>query len=325
MEITSISPSSYKVIDECEMKYFMQYILKMRQPPGDAAKMGTCVHLFLEYLALLKKAHQENIKEIELEGLGKYEVVDPFAINTDELFEAVFNYYSKKDELPESYRLQCYKHIQAALESSDDPRKNYVVSTEYEFSIEIPLPWASYSYEGKDAQKKGYIKINGIIDLIYKLDDDTYKIVDWKSSKSRKDWVTGVLKGHDEFEKDIQLKIYDMVLKSLYPEIKNFHICIFFTVAGGPFDLVFSEDSPAETMKEIKKQVNKVRNISVPKQNKSFRCKFCPFYKMKLEGALIENRRNQFDEIGQEMCACSHIHSMLKEGKHNDVITKYKL
>jgi hypothetical protein len=323
MQIISISPSAFNKFTECQMKYFFEYVLKYRSDPGDAAKAGTATHLFLEFLALLKKAHQEKKEKIEL-PIGETEALDPFDIDIDDLFDKTFRYFSEKEGLPESFRDEVYKNVMVALESDDDPRKNTVVATEQYFSIEIPLPWASYTYSTKDEALKGSVRINGIIDLIYQTGPDTYRIVDWKTNKSRKDWVTGKMKEYADFQEDIQLNTYNMVVRHLYPEVPNFEICIFFLKAGGPFDYVFPESAIAGTLKEFKTQINKIRETGVPKQNKSFRCKWCPFYQMKLDNAPVETRAKQFDEIGEKMCACSQIHQEIKKDGINVVVDKYK-
>lgn len=179
MYITSMSPSSYNVVDECQMKYFIGNILRIREPEKIAAEKGTFIHEYLEILALYKKAHQEGLKTIN-NGYHEVEVVPPDQIDTQALFDMLKANFKYKNTFSDKDYKECKASIDTVLSSSEDPRKLEIVETEHKFSLEIDEPWANYYYETEKGVEKGKYKINGIIDLITKVDDDTYKFIDWK-------------------------------------------------------------------------------------------------------------------------------------------------
>lgn len=314
MYITSISPSSYNTAEECEMKYFIGNVLRIREPAGIAAEKGTLVHGVLEYLALLKKMDQDSISEINHDSFGviKAEKIDD--INADEIFSKVTEIFLKTaaNKFDDKDIAECKKGVYAVLNAHENPLKQKIISTEHKFSIEIDEPWADYVVNTEEGEKKGRYRINGIIDLIIEVDKDTIKFLDYKTGQ-RKDWITSERKDYDKLMKDIQLNIYHYCIRKLYPNYTNYILSIFYTKDGGAFDLVFSEKDLDTTLKKLKDQFYRIRDIWIPKQNKTWKCeKFCFYRKLKLEGAPAEFRKGEFDEINAPMCACSHINMLVK-------------
>jgi hypothetical protein len=181
MNITSISPSSYNVVDECQMKYFIGNVLRIREPEKIAAEKGTFIHEYLEILAIYKKAYQEGLKKVN-NGYFEVDVVPPDQIDIDAVFEMLKANFNYKNPFSDKDFKECKTSINAVLVSSEDPRKLEIVETEHKFSLEIDEPWSNYVYDGENGPEKGKYKINGIIDLITKVDDDTYKFIDWKAT-----------------------------------------------------------------------------------------------------------------------------------------------
>lgn len=323
MHITSISPSSYSQYDDCKMKYFISNVLKIREPAGDAALKGTMVHYFFEILGKIKKANQEGLTEIEIPNFKTYQTNIPTDAEIPSLFDEIFTHFCNTQKLDKKYHKECYDHVLAVIGSEEDVRNLWVVDTEKRFSIELPFDWAKYDIATEEGRDTGYIAVNGIIDLVVKKPDGSMQVIDWKSGR-RKDWITGKLKDEEYLKNDIQLKIYDAAIRLLYPEIPDIRICIFFTKDGGPFYPILDKNSADDTWKKIKNRVTEIRGNELPVQNRTFRCKFCYYSKIKFNDAPKEYRRFQLDEIGQKMCACSQLSIMVHDQNTASLAEKYK-
>lgn len=324
MQITSLSPSAYNTIDDCQMKYFIGNVLRIREPEGLAAEKGTFVHEFLEILALYKMAQQDGKTTLN-NGYEEVPAIDPMMVNIDDLFKYLTERFKFKNTFKPADLKDCRKWIDVALASNEDPRKLNIVSPEHKFSLEIDEPWANYIYEDSDGKpQKGKYRINGIIDLITKVDDTTYKLIDWKTG-ARKDWLTGQVKEYDDLYKDIQLNIYYYCLSKLYPNIKNFIITIFYLKDGGPYDLAFDPSNEVLILAKLKAQFQKIASVTVPKLSRTWKCqKFCFYSKLVLPDAPMEFRKKQLDEVGTKMCACTHLHELIKLQGINKVTKDFK-
>lgn len=317
MYIVSISPSSYNTLDECEMKYYIGNVLKIREPAGAAAERGTIVHNFFEILALHKKAQQENQKTIKnkVYGTEPVQAEDPMQIDIDDLFDKCWNYYVEKSihKYDDKLKKETFGWAKSALDTNEDPRKLHIISAEQYYSFLIEEPWAKYEYWSNTENKviSGYYTVNLIIDLIVQNPDGSVKFIDWKTAQ-RKDWITGKRKEYEDLYKDIQLNIYNYVLHKIYPD-KTVHVCIVYLKDGGAFDFIFTPKSREDTLKRVKKQMERARAITIPRQVKSYKCRWCFYSKGKLPDAPKEYRKGQFDDIGETMCLCSDIHERIKK------------
>lgn len=101
----------------------------------------------------------------------------------DEIFERVYEYYSKEDWAPIDKK-DCYNWTWMALEYKNgifDPRRRTILTAEPHFDIEIDKPWAKYDWTLSDGQKiSGNLRIRGTIDLITTYPGGIIEVVDWK-------------------------------------------------------------------------------------------------------------------------------------------------
>jgi len=323
MYITSISPSSYNTSLDCPMKYYIGNVLRIREDTNMAAYKGTMVHFFFEVLASIKKAFDAKEKTVTIKGFREVEVVDPYSLNVDELFEEIYNKFVQDNnlEFDEEDKKECRKHIDAVLGTDEDVRGLKIISTEHKFSVDLEYEWAYFlDLEGNPS----YLKINGVIDLVTELDEKTLKFIDYKTGQ-RKDWIKGTRKEYADMADDIQLHMYDMVLRKLYPQYENFHVCIIWTKDGGAYDFVFSPQSAEKTLSKIRERYESIRDSLVPRLNRTWKCKkFCTYGQESLPDAPVEYRRNQLNDIGQPMCMCSHLHAAIKKEGIVAVTEKYK-
>lgn len=183
MIITYFRSSSYNAHSMCEQQYFSEYVLGIRGPSGQKAVKGTVTHKVLEILAVIKKAQQDNINEINDDIVGKINV-NKYNLNT--IIEKTYKYYENAESHHKwsikDYK-DCHSWVMKAITdygAKFDPRNQDIVLPEQHFDIVINKPWAKYSYDTSNGKLEGNLAIKGTIDLITKVDDNTLEIVDYK-------------------------------------------------------------------------------------------------------------------------------------------------
>lgn len=191
MYITSISPSAFNTAKDCQMKYFISYLLRLREPSNVKAEIGTIIHAVYEICALHKKAQQDGVTEISHEVYGDDPIPaeDPMQVDIDELWETCWAYYVKHTDNPKgeagftpALKREYRKHMDTIWDSELDPRQLNIIATEQRIKVEIKEPWAKYIYWSTEREKEvsGYYAINAIVDLIVRNPDGTIRFIDWK-------------------------------------------------------------------------------------------------------------------------------------------------
>jgi hypothetical protein len=167
-----------------------------------------------------------------------------------------------------------------------DPRFRTIVAPEQPFDITIEKEWAKYDYIHPQTgeRRQGYLTIRGTMDLITKLDDETYEIVDWKSGQ-RLDWATGQAKDFKKLSNDFQLMLYHYAASHIFKDIKHIIVTIFFMRDGGPFTLCFDRSELNKTEELLAQRFAEIKACQLPKMcdptQKDFRCKsLCDYYDM---------------------------------------------
>ena len=167
----------------CEQQFFGEYVLGWRGPSGFKATKGTIFHKVLEILAVIKKAQQDNINEIDDDIVGH---IDTNKYNLNILIEKVYKHYEAAEPYHKwsvkDYK-DCHAWVYKALEFNNgmfDPRNCDIVQPEQHFDITIKKPWSAFSYDTPDGKLEGYLALKGTIDLITRVDERTFEIVDYK-------------------------------------------------------------------------------------------------------------------------------------------------
>ena len=325
MNINSISASSYKDHDHCPHKFFISNVLKYRYPPGKAAELGKLVHGVLEYLALIKKSIQDQTWMVDKFGLQtNYKTIEEIDIPL--LYREIYNFFVEQAKncifTAEDYN-KGFTCVNCALESGDSPLKNEIVATEHYCSIPVNEPWATILRMEEGGLKQAQITINGIIDLIVKEDDDTLRIIDWKTGQ-RKDFATGKVREYESFIEDIQLSIYYFFLRNTYPEYNNIIITINYLKDGGAFTIPFTHLQYKKVQKKLKKKIIDIKNTVIPVLKKSWLCRFCDYSKNKFDNAPFEFRSGQINKKGEKMCICSHMALEIQSRGIESVTNIYK-
>lgn len=316
----------------CEQQYFIEYVLGHRSPSNKKADKGTIVHKVLEILAVMKQASQNKEKIIvdDIFGeinLSKQDMFD--AIFIHELIDKIYEYYTSQfthHEWEIKDKKDCIKWVNQALTYNNrmfDPRHRHIVQPEQKFDIIINKPWAKYEFDTKDGKLEGNLGIKGTIDLITKIQDDTFEIIDWKTGR-RLDWATGQEKTFAKLQQDPQLRMYHYAVSILYPEIDHIIVSINFINDGGAFSVCFDKSDLAQTEDMLRQKFEIIKSTQKPRLNKTWKCnKLCHFGKTSFDNGLIEYRNGMKTNIGEAMCKCEQIKHDTDLHGLNFVVDKY--
>ena len=241
--------------------------------------------------------------------------------------EQVYNYYSSAFDYHDWKALDlkhCKDWTWKALQLNDgmfDPRKRTIVDAEPHFDFEIDEDWADYEYEVNGEKISGKLGMKGTIDLITKVDNGFYEIIDWKTGK-RLDWATGKQKTYEKLQDDPQLRIYHYAASVLYPDVDNIMITIYFINDGGPFSLCFDRSDIPRTKEIIREKFEKIKSTRIPRLSKSWKCtKLCHQGKTTFEGTHIKPQLNSYGEV---MTKCQQVHQAIELHGIDVVSQKYK-
>lgn len=287
--IESLSVSSTNSSDDCQWKFFLEYILKFESPTNKKAYLGSCAHAILEDAAIYRKS--KSRKKFDINKC----IVDRF------------NEFAGKPDLGFVMDHKDLKFITDqvnwVMNSVYNPLKLKVVETEKKFELEIQRPGFDFI---KDGEIK-YLKIRGVIDLIVEVDKDTCEVIDYKTG-SRKDFATGQLKEISDFEKDIQLRLYSYAISLLYPQYKNIIVTIIYTSDGGAYSLTIPKTDAPFLLDHFRRKFNEIQNISKPWRLKDdygrsdkWKCKYlCSFGKSGTCDKLYDDFKKLAPEVATE-------------------------
>lgn len=183
MIVMYLRSSAIGTHEMCEMKYFFQYVLGMKDKTNKKAVMGTIFHRAMQALADKKLAQKSNKKKLKNDDIRDLTFAE--CDNIPLLTELCFEYYAEHEDvsLTKADLRTCTKWVQAALDYNGgimDPRNQDIFATEQFFDIEIPHDWAKYDYKVGDKTFSGQLSIKGTVDLILKENDAYFQILDYK-------------------------------------------------------------------------------------------------------------------------------------------------
>lgn len=314
----------------CPQQYLMEYVLGWRGRGGIKADKGTIVHKALEVMALAKKAKQDGLSFYTDDILGE---VSSSGYDVNDITERIYTYYSTAFSYhnwqPKDLK-DCINWTWKAVKFNDgmfDPRKRNVVEAEPHFDFEVDEPWAKYEYNLNDEKINGTLSMKGTIDLITKVDDGFYEIVDWKTGR-RLDWATGEEKTFAKLTKDPQLRIYHYAASQLYPEADQIMITIYFINDGGPFSICFTKKDLPQTKEMIRKKFEQIKNTRIPRLRRSWKCsKICHQGMSTFDGTdvqpMLETRHGKVTPYGQVMTKCEQVRYEIEKKGIDRIVSEY--
>ena len=277
MIVTFLRSSSYGTHQLCEHKYFIEYVLGFRGKSNKKASIGNVTHKALEIIANAKLATQEGKDRFIEEDSGELLVKN---VTPEKAIHLAFEHYRKVDDhhdwSEEDYRA-ARKYMYNTLNFHDgvfDPRLRTIVAVEKRFDITIEKPWALYDYSLPDGTKiSGYLGIKGTIDLITKISDDTYEILDWKTGKFTK-FPSDEEKKFDDVCNDFQFLLYHWAARQIYTDIPFVMLSVFYSQFLVPFTVPFSDADLVKTERLIRKKFDEIRGNRRPRLHKGWWCRY---------------------------------------------------
>lgn len=293
LPITYFRSSSIKTLNDCELRYFIQYCLGINFPSGPAAIKGSIFHSCMEILANCKKLQQRRKSPYLYRDSSGYTVKynDIYDIDIDHLSKYVYDYYIKdipEDRVPPCYKKITnwikYKDIQKSIKNvfemsprSFDVRKMNIYMAEPRFNIVFNEPWAGYDFTFRGKRYQGNLSLRGAIDVInYNEEIGGYEIIDWKTGTST-NLNSGEKKTYDDYCEDLQLAIYYLAAKQ-YFNIDIKQVTIVFINESNSFSIVYDDEQ--DIIDKVRDIFIRTKNIEKPKKNQTDFCiKFCPYVK----------------------------------------------
>lgn len=112
-------------------------------------------------------------------------------------------------------------------------------------------------------------RVRGFIDLVTEVDEETLEVVDYKTGNYTKN-------GEDAF-KDLQMRIYSMVIKILYPQYKYVLMTLYY-LRKRPITVIFTKEDDEKTKQFLESSYKKIVESVNPPRQKSFKCNWCVGY-----------------------------------------------
>ena len=294
MLVTYFRSSSLGTFSMCEQKYYLTYVLGMKDKENAKANYGNVVHKTLEILGKMKIAKQDKKKHVLDDDFGKLKFSECTIENLNTL---AFDHYdainpglmlSKERKLTQEWSELAVSRYDGEL----DPRNQDIESVEEFFEIDIPHEWAPYEYEVGGQILKGQLGIKGTVDMIYREGNKLFHILDYKTGR-RYDWSTDEVKTYDSLQNDKQLLLYYYALKNKYPE-RDFNVSIYYIndhkidkemVRGGVFTMVFGPEDYAKAEEMLKSRFEEIRSLQRPallsQTNSHWKCRsLCAYSKI---------------------------------------------
>ena len=315
MQITNLRGSSYNTYTDCQWLYALLYDYNFHSYSGLKSTLGSVVHLALELLAKAKKCNH-HINQPQSKFLNPKYLLK---VSWNRLINKQEPHVKKDKNYNKSVNKKfCLEQICTVLNTKFNPLLLEIIETELQFEIEIRKP-------GFQTEFGDFLKIRGTIDLITKFDENTIEVIDYKTGL-RKDWNTGEVKEMEHLEDDIQFLIYNLAIRTLFPQYPNINFTVFFTQENKPISFAHSLEDTDLVLSKLRQRFIEIKNNDIPKRLKDdrkrykehFKCKYvCHFGKTK-------------DQYGQSLCDKYHQMSngqlyqvsMREKSKENLVVSK---
>lgn len=112
-------------------------------------------------------------------------------------------------------------------------------------------------------------KVQGFIDLVTEIDDETLEVRDYKTGN--------FTKKTDEAWKDLQMRIYSLIIKKMYPKYKYVLMTLDY-LKKTPITVCFSAEDDEKTLQFLGRAYKEIVNAENPERKKSFKCTWCVGY-----------------------------------------------
>jgi RecB family exonuclease len=270
MKIEYLSASRLNTYIDCPFKYFLQYHLALPELRGDsiATHKGSAVHEALElyvkedpdYTQHLK-AYYEKHKVWEFDdrkpNRGFPHPVEKNCAECKWLASGNICSIANRsvedfDGCPKPNFEDDLKILEHTIIRPDSVLKRKIIGAEVSFEKE---------YEG--------FKVRGFMDLVTEIDKKTLEVRDYKTGN--------YTKNTDAAFKDLQMRIYSMVAKELFPQY-DYVVMTLDYLRKGPVSVIFDRDDDEKTRSFLRDSYSKIATACNPVRKKSFKCSWCVGY-----------------------------------------------
>jgi len=241
------SHSKLSLFEQCPLKYKFKYIDKLHPDIEQTIEgfLGSKVHETLEWI--YKTLKKDKIPELD-------EVLENYISSWNKDYKKEIKIV-REDLSAEYYFNQGVKFL-IDYYLANAPFKDNTIATEMYIMI--------------DLNNNGKYKIQGYIDrLVHNKESNIFEIHDYKTAS--------FLKSQEELDKDRQLALYSIGIRSLYPDVKEVML-IWHFLAYNKKMISKRSFSELESLKEeIIKLIDKIESEKEFPPNPSCLCKWCEF------------------------------------------------
>ena len=269
-----LSASKMKTFVMCPMKYLLSYGLFAQGKPSFAAELGSELHWIYEMYAQatlngkdeegrtcedLEKNWKNILQKRAYAGLKSWrwcrhiakvekscETCPAFSAGKCGLVETNIEEFAG---CPWNSWMEAQNMVKRVLSATGPagifvPEKK-IIATEDKF--EIPFIAA----DGHE------VKLNGLIDMVIEIDEDTIEIIDYKTGRFKM--------SYNAAEKDIQLRLYYLAARRKYPQYKNHMVTVMYVNEGiKSITPCFGDNTEEGILAEIAEIYEGIKDIEVP-------------------------------------------------------------
>lgn len=271
-----LSASKMKTWKMCPMKYYMSYGLYAPQKPSFAAELGTELHWIYEMYAQAilngkdedgrtkedierdwrKLLHQRGFLDLKSwEWCRHVKKVEKSCDTCPAFKEGMCTLVNREADsfegCPWNAWVEAQNMVTRVLSPSGPadifvPEKK-IIGTEDSFEIE---------FEALDGH---IITLNGLIDMVVEVDEDTLEIIDYKTGRFKM--------SYKEAEKDLQLRLYYLACRRKYPQYKNHMVTIMYVNEGiKSITPGFGDKTEDELLVEIAQIYDDIKDVKYPER-----------------------------------------------------------
>jgi len=245
--------SALETYTQCPLKYKFQEIDKIRTPRSPEALFGTIIH------GVLKFIHTRQQGEF------------PKLQNALEFFQNKWNDAQLQNERQKITLLNQGKNIIEKYYHDNDITTSTPISTEMFFETPIETPTCLAVAPNEHRQNEIHT-LAGKIDRIDKLEDGSFEIIDYKTSK----W----LPSQEDVDNNLQLAIYQMGLLNRWPNIDTpIKVSLYFLLHGMKLSSTKSPDTTA-TQDKVSNIIKSIQETKEFKPLPGILCGWCGHQKM---------------------------------------------
>lgn len=267
MKVFSLSASKIKSLKLCEFKFYLEYHLFLSTGTSFAAEQGNMVHVIFERMGqdvrdgvALKNSYifnnwrEEVMHAYREEGLWTLspkvktneKPCKGCEFNMDGLCDIAGKPIDEFEGCPKPEYQDALWLVERVMNDKEVmwPLDQKIIDVENRFKLKIP--------DGNEE-----ITVNGIIDVVTELDNDTIDVVDYKSGN--------YIQSYNQCVKDPQLLIYHLAIRNKWRDYKNIMISIYY-LRRKPLTLSFGKKEEVGTENALRHYFHMIQNNESPKR-----------------------------------------------------------